>query len=220
MKVKVEILSDTLGGGQPLKAGNVYEVNAVVATGLIQARKGRIVGPSLIKVKLLQDDILQGLRRGTVAELPAPGADKLIQEYRAEVVCDESDISDKDKDAVKVKILITQNTYSEVNGKITLVEAGQIYYLKSPHAAGLICAGKAKFPDSVTTVGVKLLYPVALKGGYFRANDIANLPVSDAEELIRRWVAEPISIEESEESQGTEEGVEKKKSFIDKVLGR
>ena len=195
--------------GQCLEAGNVYEVKPNTAMTLIQTGKARLAETSLIKVRILRDDILHGLRRGEAVEMPASGAEKLIKENKAEFCCENFE----DEGILKVEVLIIQDT--SCRGRHC--EQGKTYYLKPSEAAILISMRKAKSPDLAVAAEVKFNSTTVFKGGHYKVNDTVKLPVTDAEELIRRNVAEPISIEESQEAQ---EAGEEKKSFFEKVLGR
>lgn len=209
MKIRIEALGSVIGdSGQILEGGNFYKVTAVTAMALIRAKKARIAETSLLKVRILRDDILHGMRRGEVVEMPVSGVEKLIGEYKAEFFYTEGG----DEGSPKIKILITEDTIAEVDGKMgTCVQSGKTYYLKPSDAAILISMGKAKFPDLTETVEVKFNMATVFKGSSFQTNNIAKFPVSDAEELIRRGVVEPVSlIEESQEAQEIKE----KKLFL------
>lgn len=211
--VRVEILKGTVGDGKDLESGEIYQVKANTAMVLIHAGKARLAETSMVKVQMLKDDISSGMRCGDVLEMTASGAERLIKEYKAEILFNESD----NQDTPKIKVLITQNTQAEVDGKkATFLEAGKTYNLKTSEAALLIGLGKAKFPDTAVKAEIKFNRAAVIKGNTYMEGDIVNLPAVDAEDIIRRNMALPIRIEEDQEcSRPTTE----KKTFFEKALG-
>jgi hypothetical protein len=187
MKVKVEIFKNTVGdGGQMLDAGKVYEVKPRTATTLIQAGKAKFSG-SLVKIKSLFDDVLSGIKFGEALEMPADSAEKLIKNFRAEIPYDETDDSG---DGDKINVLIVQDTF--VKGAPLF--AGKTHLLKPSEAALLVGTGRATFPDSVKRVELKFNKPVIFGGGSYKEKDLKEFAVPDAEALIRKGVAEPVSL--------------------------
>jgi hypothetical protein len=217
MRIKIEALQPTFGEkGINLEVGKVYEFKPKTATELIRLNRAKIAETGLVRVKILYDNVLKGLRYGMVEEIPAAGANLLIKEGKAEIYYDEeNEVSD-----LEVEILITESTFADVDGKKgTPVFAGKTYRLKPSEAAILISMKKAKFPNSKAKVKLKFNKETISGGSFYKIHDVAKLPALEAEELLQKFdigVAEPIEVEEAQEAQETQES---KTNFIGRFLG-
>ena len=76
------------------------------------------------------------------------------------------------------------------------LEKGKVYALATEEAAIIIGIRKAKFPDMIKAVTLKFKTIVNTKGAYYKKGDTAIMQTSDAEDLIRRGLAEPVGCEE------------------------
>jgi hypothetical protein len=216
MKIRVEALQPSIGEkGIAIEVGKVYEFKPKTVTELIRLNRVKLAETGLVKVRILHDNVLKGLRYGMVEEIPAAGANLLIKEGKAEIYYDEeNEVSD-----TEVEILITESTFAEVGGqKGTPVYAGKVYRLKPSGAAILISMKKAKFPNSGAVVKLKFLRETISGGSFYKIYDVAKLPALEAEALLQKFdigVAEPIGVE-AQEAQETQES---KTNFIGRFLG-